>query len=179
MNPKKLISLQVGVVLLSLNQNAISCETQSCDVTLTEIALPVMLGTSMVAPFLAGYSYISSDIALASAGFNTYSLAMPFINTWVSWHMKNNVKKGSFGGGQTCGTVPIATTLRNILTLGLTVGATATAWKYYETESEQMYAVNTTLSTVVAVVNLVGTIGMYSCLHHQFKNDNSEKTPLV
>lgn len=180
MTLKLFAAFQVGLIFLNIEQKAVSAEVlarcipaQSPCVTMVEVALPVMLGTAVVAPFLAGFSNESPEMALASAVFNTFCLTMPLINAAVSWRMETQANNGSYSKGQTCGVVPIVSTLRNVLTMGLTIGATATSWLYHQNGNEQLYAVNTTLTTISSVMTIAGTSLMYCCLHPKFKEDNS------
>lgn len=185
MKMKFVTALQAGIIFLSLNQNAQSRDWcwdryQKPSVTCTEAALPIMLGTSFVQPFVAGFGYISSTVAGASAGLNTFGIPLSVLNTWISWHMETHVRStNSFSQGQTCGAVPITSTIRNAFGLALGIGATTTAFLYYKTGDEKLWAVNVTLTTVKAVLDIAGTSAMYACLFPKFQEDNSEKTPLV
>lgn len=185
MKMKFVTALQAGIIFLSLNQNAqsndVCCDRyQKPTVTCAEVALPIMLGTAFVQPFVAGFGYVSSSVAGASAGLNTFGIPVSVLNTWISWHMDTHVRStGGYFQGQTCGAVPMFSTIRNALGLGLGIGATTTAFIYYYTGDEKMWAVNVTLTTVKSVLDIAGTSGMYACLFPKFKNDNSEKMPLV
>lgn len=160
MNIKKIIFSATVMTTLAGISTVTACDPcHNSDNYAVECAFPVFIGSAIVAPVLAGCSPQSSQIALYSAIFNTASIVLPFFNARISAKMEGG------GHGQTCGMVPCASLIRNALALGLNIGATALAWKYYMDNNETFSAVNIALTSISSITTIVGTSVMYGCLY--------------
>lgn len=146
---------------------------------LVDATLPITFVDSIMLPFVAGFSYHSSDIALASAILNTCSLPICFLNTWASFWMEKHSNKNPQSAGQSCGCVPCISTLRNVAGLGILGGAIGTSWAYYVYGGGAYYIANTALTMVFSGMMIGGTSCMYCCLYKRFWEYQFEKDPLL